>query len=505
MHNALRFALAVALLPSVSACSLIVNRHDRQCHTDADCSKFDTGAVAQAVCQNNVCVDSGLGPKGCFSGTPTTTAEFLNACTAAQCKPFDNCARLGLCETDATLPDPVAPEANPPSTATVNPVPVPTVNCADAGPNVIYMTGAADFGPLLKAVTPLLAANSPPYRGVFQGASSCAGVNSVFDPALRIIKDIPGTPTKAANYAFYYDDTGTQVSCLLDPAGNTVDVGVSDLYSSVCNPAFEAGAAVAGYTGPVVAFTLAVPAASREEAISSEAAHLIFGLGGKNPAGKDAEPWTDPTYYFIRNSGAASTVLTALLIDVPKGQFWGIDRLSTDNLRDAMEIASVVDPAIGILSIDYADKARGNLRVLYLQAEGQDCGYLPDSTLTALDKMNVRDGHYPLWGYVHFYTPLSDTGLPSPAASALVTRFSVPRLDQALVDAIIAASLVPQCAMKVGRTTEVGDLAANVGNFQCGCYFDFATTGRTSCTACTTASDCPVAKPTCNYGYCEVN
>src|SRR4029077_17030047 len=134
-----------------------------------------------------------------------------------------------------------------------------------------------------------------------------------------------------------------------------------------------------------------------------------FGLGGRTGGAGgvlDAAPWTDPTYYFIRSSSAGSTVLTAGLIDVNKAKFWGIDRLSTDNLRDSMLTSAAPEQSIGILSIDYADKNRGNLRSLYLQAKNQRCGYLPDANKNAFDKANVRDGHYPLWGYVHFFTPV---------------------------------------------------------------------------------------------------
>ena len=36
------------------------------------------------------------GPNGCFSCPPTKNVEFLNACTDAQCSPFDDKARLPL-------------------------------------------------------------------------------------------------------------------------------------------------------------------------------------------------------------------------------------------------------------------------------------------------------------------------------------------------------------------------------------------------------------------------
>jgi hypothetical protein len=171
-----------------------------------------------------------------------------------------------------------------------------------------------------------------------------------------------------------------------------------------------------------------------------------------------------------------------------------VDRLSTDAIRDSLNASAEPEQSIGILSIDYADKGRGNLRVLYLQGEGQLSGFLPDSTATSLNKANVRDGHYPLWGYVHFYTA-NINGAPSAAAGAFVTRFSLPKLDGALVDAMIDASLVPQCAMKVARDTEMGGFLHNPNNYQCGCHFDYRTTGKASCAPCTTPNDCPASCP----------
>ena len=481
---------------------MMIDRDMVQCKTDVDCAKFETGDTAYAICSQGVCVNSGLGPRDCFSGTPATTIQYLNACTAAQNMPFDNCARLGLCGAAALPPDPSPPQSAGALTATIKAVAPPTVRCADAGPNVIYMTGTSDFGPLLKQVTPLLAANTPPYRPVFMAGTSCGGVNAAFDPTLTLIKDVPGTATKAANYAYYFDDAGTQISCTLDPEGKIVDIGVSNLYSTVCNGAYVSGATVAGYQGPVVTFGFTVPAVSTQSSISVEAAHIIFGLGGQNPSGVAASPWIDPAYYSIRNSGAGSTALAAELIHVPRTAFWGVDRLSTDAIRDSLNASAEPEESIGILSIDYADKSRGNLRVLYLQGEGQLSGFLPDSTATSLDKANVRDGHYPLWGYVHFYTA-NINGAPSAAAGAFVTRFSMPKLDGALVDAMIDASLVPQCAMKVARDTEMGVFLHNPNNYQCGCHFDYRTTGKASCAFCTTPNDCPASTPACNYGFCE--
>ncbi len=491
------FLVAITFLVAGS-CSVVLDNQENQCSTDQDCEKF--GGFPK--CTNSVCVASGLGPEGCVNTTsPKNQAEYLNACSTSRCEPFDNCARLGLCSETDELPAARAP-SNPTIPPLVNPAQPPTIACKAGASNVIYMYGAADFAPLMKAAQPLLSASTPPYRAVFQNASSCAGVNAIFDQSRNIMRD-PANPT-TGGWAFYFDDQGNQVNCLLDTAGNNIDIGVSDLYAPTCNSSYVPGTTVAEYIGPVVPFVLSVPATSTEKSISVEAAHVVFGMGGKvmDPRYKDAMPWTDPNYYFVRNAGAASTVLTSLLVDVPAAAFWGVDRLSTDNLRDSLLASTSVNQSIGIVSIDYNDKNRDNLRALYLQASQQKCGYQPDSSPTSIDKLNVRDGHYPLWGYVHFFTRLGAGGVPSPAASAMVLRFAVPKLEQVLIDNIIAASLIPQCAMKVARTAEVGDFAPQSG-FQCGCYFDLKTKGRTDCQACTSSDQCSADAPACNYGYCE--
>jgi hypothetical protein len=485
-----------------AGCSLIVDRNSAQCHTDDDCTRFG----GHPLCENNVCVGSGLGPEGCFAGTPMTQTDYLNACSTAANVRFDNCARLGLCDPMTPLPATVDP-TNPTIPPLVNPVTPPTQNCTDVAPNRIYMYGTSDFAPMLKAAQPLLSAANPPYRAFYLNASSCAGVISVFDPTKRIISNpaMGATP----NYAFYFDDGGVQHSCLLDPSGNAVDIGVSNLYGPTCNTmtaSYLPGTTVSDYTGPIVPFALSVPASSTQISISAEAAHMVFGLSGKSSGAglKDAMPWVDPTYFFIRSSTAGSTVLSAVMFNVPKTKFWGIDRLSTDNLRDSMLASTEAEGSIGILSIVDADVNRGNLRSLYLQAPGQISGYLPDSNKNSFDKMNVRDGHYPLWGYQHFFTPIGAGGVPSDAAKAFVTRFSIARLDQKLLDNVIGASLIPQCAMKVVRTGEETSFQPNTG-LQCGCYFDYKTSGKTSCQPCQGSSDCPADHSACNYGYCEVN
>ncbi len=116
------------LLLGMAACTALLNTKADQCGSDADCTKFS----ATAVCQVGVCVDltatdgaaldgqvksdggnlpdgnSGL-PDGCVPKVPVSQGDFLNEkCTNASCIPFDNCARLGVC--DGSLPPLVIPD-----------------------------------------------------------------------------------------------------------------------------------------------------------------------------------------------------------------------------------------------------------------------------------------------------------------------------------------------------------------------------------------------------------
>ena len=449
---------------------------------------------------------SHLEPPNCFNGTPSSPDQFANACTTATAIPFDNCARLGLCDpnADTTITTPGTTVAGP---APVIVPPDPTVLCSSLGPNVIYTTGSTNFPPLLKAVAPLLLAGSPAYYVVWQSTNSCNGVETVFnaDPTKHLIKDVPPMGQTPANWAFYYNMDGSTTTCNLDPAGTPVDVGQSDVYAAQCNSAYAPGPTIGSYNGPIQTMTFVVPAASSQRSISAEAAKLVFGNGGKTPTGNAIQPWTDSNLYFVRASSTGTNQMISKAITIDPKKWWGVDRKTAANLSLLMQ---GVDPssseaAIGVLSNDAADKARANLHILAYQGSGQHSGFLPDSTPEALDKQNVRDGHYPIWGPVHLYAAISG-GVPSEAANTLITKLIVPKPDPKLLDAIIDAGFVPQCAMKVTRDTELGDLKPFSPPYHCGCYFEYRTTSSTFCKACTVDADCPTKEPSCNNGFCEV-
>ncbi len=385
---------------------------------------------------------------------------------------------------------------------------VPTIACQDASEgraNVIYVAGSTAIRPFLGVVASLV--QNDGYTIVYQSQGSCTGAAAVLDPDLtkHVIKDVPAVGSKPANYAIAFLADGSVKECSLDPAGNTVDVGASDVYASTCG--YTIGSDVSDYEGPIQPMTFIVSAVSSQASISAEAAYMALGMGGN---GGTSAPWTDPTYFFIRNASSGTQQMVARAIKVPADKWWGVDRGGSGAVRSGMKTLldqSGAEKGLGIVSTDIADDERANLRILAFKPFGALCGYLPDSSATSFDKRNVRDGHYPIWGPVHFLTKTSG-GVPSAAAAALVTRFAAPKLDQTLMSAVINKHLVPKCAMAVKRTAELGPFVGRAANdYRCDCFFERTATGVTpaACTACTSNAECPASAPTCNYGFCELH
>ena len=497
-------AFAVALLSACAACTLLVDRNSVQCRSDSDCAKFGS----HPYCQSGVCVASGLEPSNCFYGTPAQPEDFLNQCSTAQCQAFDNCSRLGVCGGDFTdpllmppAPDKIATNGSAPTDAGTPSLPR-CVDPASGRSQVVYITGSSNFPPLLAELAPLVLANG--YTPVFQVTNSCTGVKAVYSsqPNDQIIMD--PAPGSSAKNATYFNADGSAVPCTLGRDGAKVDIGESDIFSTTCG--FDApGGTVGEYLGPVQAMTFVVPGKSGQTAITAEAARAVFGMGGNNGM---AMPWTNPQLYFVRNSNTGTQQMIGRAIGVPANAFWGVDRNTAANVDAQMRVIadqSSADQAIGIISADFYDADRANLKALAFKATGQGCAYLADSTEFKKDKRNIRDGHYPIWGPVHFFTNITN-GVPSAAAQAFVSVVSVPNIPKQLLDAFIASSLVPDCAMKVQRTSELGALSVYLPPFGCGCYFDASVNGSppSDCAPCKTANDCAnPARPACNLGYCE--
>jgi hypothetical protein len=182
------------------------------------------------------------------------------------------------------------------------------------------------------------------------------------------------------------------------------------------------------------------------------------------------------------------------------------------SLLSASQKQDTANAALGILAADYIDtnNLRAQLRMLAFQDTGQVCAVTPDSSTNAKDKLNVRDGHYPVWGPMHLLLRVDAQGNPiNPDTRKPVTDIigylsgtkTLPNGTQ-LINLYAASGLVPECAMHVSRVKDGGNIAPYHPSTPCSCLFDSIATGSTSCKTCTVQAKC-AAGETCSLGYCE--
>lgn len=373
-------------------------------------------------------------------------------------------------------------------------------------PKPTYVVGSS-------AVQPLVGNLATPLSGtvtlIYQKQGSCTGVAAVVPGASGVTK-LTGTGT-------IWNSDGTTASCDI-PADTIADVGASDVFATSCPGVTSVPATVSDTFGPNQVMTFVVPKAASAKSISAEAAFFVFGWG----ASGEVDSWVDfPTgttksgHVFVRNELSGTQQMLSRAIGVPANKWKGWDDGGAGTVLADVIASTAPESTIGILSTGESDgktasggSARDGLQELAFQAFGQQCGYLPDSNSTSFDKINVRDGHYPIWGPLHLLTTIdATTKVPTSAnAKNLLGYFdgsvALPGTSN-LLDVEIAAHTIPACAMKVSRTAELGPMSPASPTKACGCYFDKKANGSTTCSTCTTDGDCTGAAKKCNFGYCE--
>jgi hypothetical protein len=126
----------------------------------------------------------------------------------------------------------------------------------------------------------------------------------------------------------------------------------------------------------------------------------------------------------------------------------------------------------------------------------------------------VRTGLYPVWGPLHLLAKVPGKDMPptNPTVKTIIQYLTgdvdPPGGAKQILDVDISAHVVPQCAMKKTRTSEMGPITDYKPVKPCGCYFEFKAAGGTAapagCTACVADGDCGDAgTKICSYGYCE--
>ncbi len=378
-------------------------------------------------------------------------------------------------------------------------------NACNSYPNPVYVAGSSAAKPILSALSVAIGSG---VSIIYQSVSSCVGLGDVTAPP-------QGGDSSSA---VYFDPTMNGAATACTTTGINVDVGVSDVYPGSCSPSIMVPQGEKEFQGPIQAMTMAGPKASNETSISADAAYVVFGFGGSM---YQVTPWTDPMSMFIRTTTSGTETMIGAAIGLPPSKWKGVQETGSGNVLTALTGASNAQAAIGILSTQFADPNRAMLKELAYQHTGQDCGYLPDSDATHFDKLNVRQGRYAIWGPLHFVANVDNNNNPIPApnnpnSTGPATLVQYVTFDSMLTDmqtdamikAATKAYTIPQCAMEVMRTGEIGAEASFQPPKPCGCYFEsIAQTTPTSsyCKTCGGDADCADAGnyTHCRYGYCE--
>lgn len=364
--------------------------------------------------------------------------------------------------------------------------------CADL-PNPTIGLGGSAAKPLLAAFATELSAQAEPVSLVFQSTTSCFGITAYLD----------GTPMTGS--ASFWGDDGVEQMCELPLAGVTPDYGLLSIAPTLCQGVTGVPDGLGEFIGPVTPWSLIVPIDSTQVSISAEAVYFVYGFGASEGM---VSPWTDDAELYARNATASSQIALALAANIPIGKFKGNDAMTANGMVTAVAMSPNPEAALGFVGAEVADQHRDVLRTLAFQAYDQTCGYWPDSTPTAFDKQNVRDGHYFLWTPYRFFAPVDAGGeiihAPTRTAVGYITGTgTIPETFPAL-DLTIDVGSIPRCAMSVWRDEEVGPLVSHQPEAPCGCYYDQRATGMSTCDVCTVDDDCGADAPTCRHGFCEV-
>ena len=374
---------------------------------------------------------------------------------------------------------------------------------------IVYVAGSSALRPLLKTLGPQLAAQAAPnnYTIVYLGSGSCDGVNGIVDGSFKIAAG------KSPTYypSTYTDPTQPEPTCSISTA-TALDLGISDVFVPTCTGA-ATPANVGDFLGPAQAMAFVVPSASTQTAITAEEAYVLWGFGGTATSGSTtltSSPWIDQTVQFKRPDSSGTKRILAGVIGVPFSKWKGTEKAGSGDVFNAVSTSTSPEATIGILGMDYLDQGnnRSSVKALALASYGQKYAYYPDSTQSARDKRNVRDGHYGGLGYAHLIAAVDSTGAatkpgPKYVIDLLTDKVAFPAGFDAVTVIGKKAGLVPQCAMKVKRTAEGGDLSPFDSPRPCGCQFEsLFGTPPASCVSCTSSSTC-ASGGTCRGGYCE--
>jgi ABC-type phosphate transport system substrate-binding protein len=393
-----------------------------------------------------------------------------------------------------------------------------TPTCASLT-NPLYLDGSSAFEPTVAAFAVKLSNSTEtanPMTIVYLKPGSCAGVNAIASNA-----DITGTGT-------YYTLSGTTLvknSCTLPASGQKADIGVSDVFYPSCGanaPATQPGT-LKDFVGPVQPMEFVVNKNNTTAGgyLTYAEAQDIYGCG----ATAAIAGFTLATGIFCRDQLSGTQIITCDNIGLAPNALTSaicVSEGGSGPLATAVAGFSMVNASLGFLGADVYDQNRTTLAALAFAAKGQTKAFYADSTSSARDRQNVRDGHYPMWGYEHMFAYVDSSGVPTSArAAGLINLINGVATDSNLGDYVALegtaanglGGTIPLCAMQVKKTDDLPGYLSAAPAPTCTCAYVKAATGTApaGCVACGGGSDggadaaagaCTGGKA-CQHGFCE--
>ena len=365
------------------------------------------------------------------------------------------------------------------------------VPCDDL-PNPVYGIGGSAQKPTVGEFAVAFRNAAEEFTLIYASPGACFAMSSLIDGA-----PITGT-------ANYWNADGTEGTCTLPLAGVAADYGIMGNTPTTCQGVAGLPEGIGQFDGAVLGWNLIVPVDSTQQVISSEALYFVYGFGSQG----QASPWTDDAQIFSRNATSAAGIAVAAAGGLPVARLGGTDVGSNGAMITRLSGSTAPEAAIGFVSGDVADRNRDKVRTLAYQHAGQRAGYWPDSTASAFDKVNIREGRYWLWTATYFYAPVDAQGRPSnPNARRfieLATGLTPPTEEVPAFEILVRGGNIPRCAMHVTREGDYTELIPYTPEAPCDCYYTALATGETDCATCAADDDCSSEAPACRNGYCEV-
>lgn len=376
--------------------------------------------------------------------------------------------------------------------------------CSDVK-NAVYVAVTPAAEQYVEKIAQLLQLDDPnPLPVIWQVTSSCRAAESVVLDNTPSGSCAPGACLTGTAKVWPLDRSPVKTCELDNKNGTHIHLAVSDVFPSSCpSLAAKPTSGVLDLLGPVSSYALVMSAQAMEGAIHAEEAHFVFGAG--KVAG--VKPWLNDSAVVLLGDRDAGPLLLAPRIKLPIGKWRTGRQVYT---ADEVFASLPAEPAssLSILPTTLIDKRRSDVRVLGFQSIGQHGAFFPDRKSNTFDKQNVRDGHYPLWGYMHMLL-LADPVRPTQALSTAAARVAdilIGKEKVATRDTVpmqLSQGFVPQCAMRVAKMNDSAPLTPAPASNACHCWFEKNVTGGVlNCGECKDGMTCSVG--TCRRNFCEV-